>query len=209
MIEGRASGLEKVSYENHMLIIYAHFSREGHCGEVLKTVEWWLAGKGKPYEVVDLSATGFDPILRAEEMIDRGISKTDPSVRAIQEKILAEREFVFIYPTWWSNVPAILKGFYDRVFASGFAFRYRENGFPEGLLKGKRALVIATAGGPAAYQRIVRGSRPIRVTTSDTLSFCGMKTKSLLIGGCVKLDDRKKTEIGRKVVRAMEGFMKR
>jgi NAD(P)H dehydrogenase (quinone) len=189
-----------------MLIIYAHFEKAGHCGEVLKTAEWWLSGKGKPYEVLDLYATGFDPVLRAEEMTDRGISKTDAAVRAIQEKILAEREFIFIYPNWWSNVPAILKGFYDRVFASGFAFKYRENGLPEGLLTGKRALVIVTSGGPAPYQRIVRGNRPIKVTTSDTLSFCGMKTKSLLIGGCVKLDEKKKADIGRKVVSALEGF---
>ncbi|MEI7749989.1 MAG: NAD(P)H-dependent oxidoreductase [Candidatus Moraniibacteriota bacterium] len=190
-----------------MLIIYAHFNKAGHCGEVLKTAEEWLAGKGKPYEVLDLYGIGFDPVLRAEEMASRGMSTTDPKLKELQEKILAEREFVFIYPTWWSNVPAVLKGFYDRVFASGFAFRYRENGFPEGLLKGKRALVITTSGGPAVYQYIARLGRSLRVTTSDTLEFCGIRTKSLLIGGCMKLDESKKTEIRTKVARALDGFV--
>ena len=190
-----------------MLIIYAHFDTAGHCGEALKTVEEGLLAKGKSYEVLDLYATGFDPILRPEEMIDRGLAKTDPQIREIQEKIIAEREYVFIYPTWWSNVPAILKGFYDRVFSSGFAFQYQKNGFPEGLLKGKHALVITTSGGPTFYQYAVRLRRSILVTTSDTLEFCGVKTKNLLIGGCVKLDETKKNEIKTKVTRSLAAFI--
>ncbi|MEI6650461.1 MAG: NAD(P)H-dependent oxidoreductase [Candidatus Moraniibacteriota bacterium] len=190
-----------------MLIIYAHFNKSGHNGEVLKSVEDYLIGKGKSYEVLDLYGIGFDPVLRAEEMADRGMSTTDVKVRELQEKIAAEREFMFIYPTWWSNVPAILKGFYDRVFSRGFAFRYRSNGFPEGLLKGKRALVITTSGGPAIFQQLVRLSRSIRVSTSDTLEFCGIRTKNLLIGNCMRLDEAKKNEIRRKVFRATRSFV--
>jgi putative NADPH-quinone reductase len=68
----------------------------------------------------------------------------DPVTKAIQEKILAANELVFIFPIWWGDAPAILKNFIDCNFHSGFAFRY-ENGKSVGLLKGKSARIIATS----------------------------------------------------------------
>lgn len=188
-----------------MLIIYAHFDRTGHNGEVLRTVESYARERDIPYEVLDLYGMNFDPFLRAEDMEVRGKSENDAQVREIQEKILAEREFVFIHPTWWGNVPAILKGFYDRVFSAGFAFRYKPNGLPERLLRGRRALVITTTGGPWFFQRIVKASRALRVSTSDTLRFCGFRTRTLLIGNCRKIDESKRKEIRRRVSRVLEG----
>lgn len=192
-----------------MLVVYAHFDRSGHNGEVLRTVEEYLGKRKVPYEVLDLYASGFDPVLRAEDVRARGKSENDPAVREIQEKIGAERDFVFIYPTWWSNVPAMLKGFYDRVFSAGFAFRYKPSGLPDRLLRGRRALVVTTAGGPAAYHRLVTLSRSLRVSTDDVLGFSGFRTSGVLIGNCRKIDDRKREEIRRKVSRAMERFVGR
>ncbi len=189
-----------------MLIIYAHFSRSGHNGQVLSEVEKFLKEKVHLYEILDLYQIDFDPILTNQDILSREKFSSDEKIRSLQEKILQEQEFIFIYPTWWNNVPAMLKGFYDRVLAAGFAFRYQKNGLPEGLLKGKRALVFTTTGGPAFYQKLVRGTRSIKVTTSDTLEFCGLKTQSVLIGGCRSLDEKKKLEIQKKVAKAMEKF---
>ncbi|MEI7621320.1 MAG: NAD(P)H-dependent oxidoreductase [Candidatus Moraniibacteriota bacterium] len=192
-----------------MLIIYAHFDHNGHSGQVLQTVENLLKTKGKAYELLDLYAMGFDPIGRAGDMQRQADNlAVDEKIRQIQEKILKATELVVIYPTWWINVPAILKGFYDRVLAAGFAFRYGANGMPEGLLKGKRALVITTAGGPAFYHALLRNNRSLKATTADTLNFCGVKTQALLIGDCRKFDEQKKTEIQQKVLVEMEKFAK-
>jgi len=190
-----------------MLVIYAHFDRSGHNGEVLKTVEECFRERELPYQVLDLYTSGFDPVLRAQDVRTRGKSETDATVRALQERIEAERDFVLIYPTWWTNVPAMLKGFYDRVFLVGFAFRYRPSGIPERLLRGRRALVITTTGGPAAYHRIVTLGRSIRVSTDDVLGFSGFRTRHLLIGHCRKLDETKRREIRRRVRRAVVRFV--
>lgn len=190
-----------------MLIIYAHFDRTGHNGEVLRNVESYMWEKDVSYEVLDLYGMGFEPLLHAEDMRARGKSENDPQVREIQEKMLAEREFVFIYPTWWGNVPAMLKGFYDRVFSAGFGFRYNEHGMPEGLLRGRRALVITTTGGPWFFQRVIKVSRALHVSTADVLRFCGFRTRTLLIGNCRKIDDRKREEIRKKVHRALTRFV--
>ena len=77
---------------------------------------------------------------------------------------------------------------------------------PEGLLRSRRALVITTTGGPWFFQRIVKASRALRVSTSDTLRFSGFRTRTLLIGRCRKIDDTKREEIRRKVRRALDHF---
>jgi NAD(P)H dehydrogenase (quinone) len=55
---------------------------------------------------------------------------------------------VFFHPIWWGSMPAILKGFADKVFQNGFAYTYR-NGLTEGLLKGKKAIVVSVSKSPA------------------------------------------------------------
>ncbi len=75
-------------------------------------------------------------------------------VLAEQQKLLAADAVIFQFPLWWYSMPAILKGWIERVYAFGFAYGYK-NGtnqfrFGEGILKGKRALVSVYAGGPQA-----------------------------------------------------------
>lgn len=102
-------------------------------------------------------------------------------------------------------MPAILKGFYDRVFLSGFAFSYN-NGRPKGLLKNKKALVFTTSGGPSIYQCLINGQRSLEVTAKDVLKFCGFKVKSYLFGSCMNINDNKKQEIEKKVNTMLSNF---
>ena len=53
------------------------------------------------------------------------MKKSDPIRSALQEKIILADEVIFVFPIWHVNVPAILKNFFDTVFTSGFAYRYR------------------------------------------------------------------------------------
>ena len=76
-----------------------------------------------------------------------------PDVAVEQQKLLEADAVIMQFPLWWYGVPAILKGWIDRVYAFGFAYGY-QNGtnefrYGEGILKGKRALVNVQAGGPA------------------------------------------------------------
>ncbi|WP_051229465.1 NAD(P)H-dependent oxidoreductase [Paludibacterium yongneupense] len=71
-----------------------------------------------------------------------------------QQKLLAADAVIVMFPLWWFGMPAILKGWVDRVFAYGFAYGYRREGnryrYGDGILKGKRALLSVMVGGPAA-----------------------------------------------------------
>lgn len=76
-----------------------------------------------------------------------------PDVAAEQRKLLTADAVILQFPLWWYGVPAILKGWIERVYAFGFAYGYQngtnEYRFGEGILKGKRALVNVQTGGPA------------------------------------------------------------
>lgn len=94
---------------------------------------------------------GFNPILTASELIPG--SNDHPAsadiVRA-QDDIRAADALTVIYPLWWLSMPAILKGYIDRVFARGFAY-VSHGGGVQGLLGGKKAVVITISGAPLPF----------------------------------------------------------
>jgi NAD(P)H dehydrogenase (quinone) len=110
------------------------------------------AGLGGGYEVVyrDLYAMGFDPRLEASE-----IPWTENF--ALKDDVVAERAlladvdvFVFFYPIWLNSPPSILKGYFERVFGLGFAYRHVGTGNAP-LLKGRKMLSFTSSGAPTEW----------------------------------------------------------
>ncbi|OHX12326.1 hypothetical protein BI347_01500 [Chromobacterium sphagni] len=68
-----------------------------------------------------------------------------------QRKLLAADAVILLFPLWWYGIPAILKGWFERVYAYGFGYGYRGAGnrlrFGDGMLKGKRAMLATMVGG--------------------------------------------------------------
>ncbi|QQE78849.1 NAD(P)H-dependent oxidoreductase [Alicyclobacillus sp. SO9] len=80
---------------------------------------------------------------------------------------------IFIYPVWWYGAPAVLKGFFDRVLAAGFAYEYK--GLPpKGLLRGKSAWVMYTIDSPWWYVKFWRSSAEWEAIGPATLKVCGL-----------------------------------
>lgn len=186
-----------------LLIIYAHPSRqEGGHAYFLDCVLEKLTNENQPYELIDLYAIKYDPILKNEELYSAGRRSVSPENKDFQEKIKASSCLLFIYPTWWSNMPAILKGWLDRVFVGGFGFTYKF-GAPLGLLKGKKAAIFSASGAPRWYSRLISFDRSMRVLSHDVLRFCGIKTRNFGLGSSQKLNDRKKLKIAKQAERAL------
>ncbi|MGV8169414.1 MAG: NAD(P)H-dependent oxidoreductase [Candidatus Nanoarchaeia archaeon] len=178
------------------LIIYAHPKKEGHNATILNYVIRKLIDKKQKYEVVDLYKEKFDPVLSETEINTRG--NPSKEIKKYQDKIAKADNLIFIYPIWWNAPPAILKGFVDRVFAAGFAFRYvKKYGrtMPEGLLQGKKAIVFTTGGGPAFYFKYFLKSRGSLIMVKDTLGFCGIKSKGFHYGNAIKISPEAETKI--------------
>lgn len=107
------------------------------------------------------------------------MKKPDAVRDAIQAKITAADELVFVFPIWHVNVPAILKNFFDTIFTGGFAYQYTQNTFifPKKLLKGKTARVFCTCDAFGILYWLI--GNPLRVILQlGVLGWCGIKVKS-------------------------------
>lgn len=104
-----------------------------------------------------------------------------------QEKIRAADHIVWIYPLWWGMMPAILKGFIDRVFVAGFAFKYHTNSSKwDKLLKGKTTEIICTLDYPVLIFKLFFGEGGVKVMRKMVLDFCGLKTTKTTYIGPIK-----------------------
>jgi len=172
------------------LIVFAHPSHDGHSGYLLEQMKTRLEKAHADFEIIDLYALDYNPTLKISELYSAGQNEVSNQNLDFQNKIKAADRLLFIYPTWWQNMPAILKGFLDRVFTGGFGFVYK-NGLPVGLLKGKKAAAFTSSGGPALYTRFFTSNSSLNVLLKHTLAFCGMQTRGFLLGGARKLEDNK------------------
>lgn len=101
---------------NH-LIIYAHPSSASFSNAILEKVKECSMKKGCKTEVRDLYSIGFDPILRAADFEGLCGGNTPEDIKREQNYIEWADLITFIYPIWWTGMPAILKGYIDRVFS--------------------------------------------------------------------------------------------
>lgn len=157
-------------------IILAHPWHGSYNKAILDRVVKEIELTGASYRLIDLNKEGFNPVLKEEELklFSKGES-IDPLVKDYQEALTSTEKLIFIFPIWWYSAPAILKGFFDKVFLKGFS--YESNG---PLLKGKlqnikEALVITTSDGPTLFYKLFAGNPIKRVITGSTLKIVGIK----------------------------------
>lgn len=118
--------------------------------------------------------------------------KPTPQILKAQQNISWADHIVFIYPTWWSSFPALLKGFFDRTFTPGFAYNFKSNGRVKKLLVGKTAHLITTTGGkPWIYKTVFRHPGH-KIISMGILRFSGFKKIKTTILGPVKRSTKHK-----------------
>jgi NAD(P)H dehydrogenase (quinone) len=127
----------------------------------------------------------------------RKIQELEPDLVKAQSLIKWCEHLVVIYPVWWGSMPALLKGFLDRCWLPGFAFKYHDKDpFWDRLLSGRSARIIVTSDAPALYNLIVNLNAPVRVMKNMVLGFCGFKpVKTTAIGSVKTLSEPKRLKI--------------
>lgn len=135
------------------LIIYTHPNHQSLNYAFMQEVLRGIRENPKVTEVkvLDLYEEGFNPVLVFNEKKRRRDMHKDPELAKYREQLLWADSIVFIYPIWWGRPPAMLLGYIDQMFASGFAYQDKGGLMPEGLLKNKSAVCISTMQGPAHY----------------------------------------------------------
>ncbi len=127
------------------LIVVAHPNEQSFTMELASSYAAELEGLGHVVRLCDLYRAGFDPVLPAAELDPDHPAGAE--LRRVQDEIRAADVLTVIYPLWWLSMPAMMKGYIDRVFARGFAYE-SHNGVVRGLLTGKQAVMITVSGAP-------------------------------------------------------------
>lgn len=156
------------------LVLYCHPEPKSFNHAVLEVVVEELRRLGQEVAVRDLYQMGFSPILRSVDLARLAAGEVPEDIKAEQDAVRAADCLIFIFPVWWSGMPAMLKGWIDRVFAAGFAMAPGPEG-PRGLLSGKRAIILNTTASPEAFykQSGLDGSLEDGLAGS-VLRFCGI-----------------------------------
>ena len=114
-------------------------------------------------------------------------TELEPDLLDAWEKIKWADHLVWVHPVWWGGLPAITKGFIDRLFLPGFAFQFRENSvWWDKLLTGKTAHIITTLDQPSWFYRFAYGRPSVNQLKKSTLEFCGIKPVKVTYVGAVK-----------------------
>ncbi|MEH8017106.1 NAD(P)H-dependent oxidoreductase [Rheinheimera muenzenbergensis] len=108
----------------------------------------------------------------------------EQDLQSAQADLLWAEHISLVYPIWWGSVPALLKGFLDRVLLPGFAFKYQPGKkYPQPLLTGKTAHLLLTMDTPPWYFRWIYRAPGLQQISRTTLAFCGIRPlKSLMLG---------------------------
>lgn len=127
------------------LIVYVNPEEESFSHRILETVKDYSLEKGHEVEVRDLYKLGFNPVLSLEEIQALEKDGSVPADIKTEQDYLDWAELVtFIYPVWWM-IPAMMKGYFDRVLTYEYAYVYTEDG-PKGLLKNKKVFRLNSMG---------------------------------------------------------------
>lgn len=141
-------------------------------------------------KILDLYQEKFDPVLYFDNENKRRDLQFDPTTQHYRDDLVWANHLIFIYPIWWSSMPAILKGYIDRVFAKGFAYEYKGIN-PVPLLPNKTATIITTHDTPCFYVRLVQKDYG-KILNKQILNMCGIKTTDTLTMSFLRNADENK-----------------
>lgn len=173
------------------LIVYCHPNPDSFNNAIVETFTEALKQQGNEVVIRDLYKMGFDPVLKGSDFDALREGNPPDDIKIEQELVKWADAFTMIYPIWWTGLPALIKGYIDRVFSYGFAYAYGEDGSINKLLTGMKGLIINTHGTPSEIYSKTGMYDGLKIT-SDTgiYEFCGITPVGHLFFGSVpQIDD--------------------
>lgn len=189
------------------LIIFAHPNPQSFNSAVCQKVKEVLESKNAEIKIKDLYQMNFNSNLSVADLQQLYNGQVPPDIAAEQEDVRWADFLIFVYPIWWFERPAMLKGWFDRVFSTNFAYRYTEQGAIEGLLGGKQAAVITTSGASRENMEANGVDKSIQTNMiKGSLEFCGIQAKHLNLYEVPRVSDEDRTQMLKFVEDFIKGF---
>ncbi|MFH1402621.1 MAG: NAD(P)H-dependent oxidoreductase [Patescibacteria group bacterium] len=170
-----------LKHNKKILLILGHPRKNSFCGALAESYANGARKADHKIQTLYLEEMNFNLILN-----DTQKQKLEPCLLDAQEKINWADHLIFVYPTWWSSMPALLKGFVDRVFISGFAFKYKEKKIlPARFLTGKTMRLIITMDTRPWLYKLFLGNIHKKEMRNLAI-FCGIKSPQATYLGSIK-----------------------
>lgn len=155
----------------NILVVFAHPNPESFNGTVCQRVCTQLTEQGHQIDLLDLYQNGFEPCMsRAERLIYMERDKNIETVEAYVKQLQWADALVLVYPTWWMGPPAILKGWFDRVWLPHVVAEFSKGKVQPKLTNIKKIMVITTQG--ASKWRMRLAMNPPKLMLKASLKAC-------------------------------------
>ena len=146
-----------------VVIVFNHPYEGSFCNAILQTVQKTLAATGHHTDLIHLDKDGFNPVMTAADL--QGFVKgepVDPKVIEYRDRLAQADHLVLIFPIWWELMPALTKGFIDKVIYPGVAYDYDKSSRWPRMVKRWHNLqgitLITTMNTPGLAYRLVFGN---------------------------------------------------
>jgi putative NADPH-quinone reductase len=173
-------------------IINGHPNKDSFNFGIAKAYKEGAEQSGAKVRELTISDLDFNPNLKFGY---QKRTELEPDLLGAWETIKWADHLVWIHPVWWGGLPAVMKGFIDRLFLPGMAFSYRKDSiFWDKHLTGKSARIITTLDQPGWTYRLLFGRPSVNQLRKSTLQFCGINPVKVTYIGIIKTSDEKKRD---------------
>ncbi|MBS1746455.1 MAG: NAD(P)H-dependent oxidoreductase [Bacteroidetes bacterium] len=153
-----------------VVIVFNHPYKNSFCNAVLQSVQIGLQQAGHTIDIMHLDDDNFDPVMRAKDLeafvkskyeAQHSYDRLDKQVLDYKQRLEAADHLIFIFPVWWELMPALTKGFIDKVIFPGVAYEYANTKGTKMVSRVKNIkglTVITTMNTPSILYRLVFGN---------------------------------------------------
>ena len=180
-------------------IVFNHPHEGSYCHAILNAVTSGLEMAGHTIDLLHLDRDNFDPVMRAEDLkafVDG--APCDSQVIAYRERLEKAGHLILIFPVWWELMPAMTKGFVDKVIFPGVAYDYDHSGRYPKMIKRFHDLagvtIITTMNTPSLVYRIVFGNAIKKALFAGTFWKLGYKNRKWISLNMVKFVKQEQRE---------------
>jgi len=169
-------------------IIVGHPDKESYNFALARAYIKGAKKAGAELKEINIRELNFNPNLQFGY---RKRTELEPDLLESQKILKWADHLVWVYPVWWGSVPAIMKGFLDRVLLPGFAFKKKEGSlWWDKYFKGKTSRLICTMDQPTWYYRLFNGGPTHAAMKKLTMNFIGVKSVKITSIGPVRLSTK-------------------
>lgn len=164
-----------------VLVLYAHPDPDSFGAALHRAVVKGLEEAGHEVDDCDLNAEGFDPVLSREGRVGyHDVASNTLPVAGYVERLRAAEALVLCFPVWNFGYPAILKGFFDRVFLPGVSFKLDDGRVRPNLWNIRRLVAVTTYGG-SRWRAFLMGDPPRKVVCRAVRAVCHPRARPLYL----------------------------